>query len=121
MRTKEEQTISSKNITFNIQSKRNGKMDSAFKIRKLSNSPYFAKKKVIIRYSPNKNLSQTHFLGFDWRNQKDEQFKRENRFSTIYCKFLNGVKHKPFHDFSNGHQKTKSNHKEKTFKNKAMK
>jgi hypothetical protein len=50
-----------------------------------------SKKKQKIIFSPNKILSQTHYLDHDWRIHKEPQANKGNAFSTIYGKFANGL------------------------------
>lgn len=62
-----------------------------FRVRKQSNSPFNHYKKDSNAFSPNKNFAMTLFNN-EWKNQKEVQNRPNNPSTTLYGKFLKGIK-----------------------------
>lgn len=63
-------------------------------MRRQSNSPYRPTIKEAVNFSPNKVFSQTLHANNDWRIHKEPQSKPDKSSSTIYGKFIKGIKTK---------------------------
>ncbi len=86
--------MSNKNILMSfpgVEMKTSLENNKSFRVRKQSNSPYNQHKKDVASSSPNKNFAMTLFHG-DWKNQIDSTVRSSNPSTTLYGKFLKGVK-----------------------------